>query len=344
MPDLSKKYVAVIGAGSFGTAVANLLCENADVILVSSNPQSAEQIQKDRKAAGQPLHSKITVTHDLKWMAENSSVIFPIIPSHDFYGCMIDLKSYLQKDHILIHGTKGLHLRSEISSSVRKEDILTMSQVITEVTGITRVGCLAGPNLAREIAEGKPAATVVASNSQQVLDVGQQLLRSSKFQVLWNDDLHGVELCGVIKNIMAIASGGLTGLELGENAKALLVNRAMVEMIHIGTHMGAGLKAFLGVAGIGDLMATCNSPKSRNFTVGYRLAKGESPNHIIGNLEETAEGVNTTRLIYHLSEHYDWKTPITKLVYKVLFEEFPIQNAIGLLMKLPVREDIDFID
>lgn len=336
-------YVSVIGAGSFGTAVANLLSINTKVILVTNDESSAKLIHATRTSAGQTLNSSIEVTHDLKAMASLCKVIFPIIPSHDFYACMQDLAPYLNKDHILIHGTKGLHLNTEISPSIRKEDLLTMTQVIEKVTGITKTGCLAGPNLAREIAEGKPAATVVASSSQEVLDIGQSLLRSPNFQVLWSDDVYGVELCGVIKNIMAIASGALSGFELGENAKALLLNRAMVEMIHIGTHMGAGLKAFLGVAGIGDLMATCNSPKSRNYTVGYRLAKGESAQHILQNIEETAEGINTTRLIYHLSEHYNWKTPITKLVYKVLFEEFLVQNAVGLLMKLPVREDIDFI-
>lgn len=336
-------FVGVIGAGSFGTAIANILSLNTNVVLATGNKGSADLVRATRKSSRQDLHATIEVTHDLKFLAEKCKVIFPIIPSHDFYDCMIDLAAHLNQDHVLIHGTKGLHLNTAISSSIRKEDLLTMTQVMQKVTGIKQIGCLAGPNLAREIAEGKPAATVVASNSQEVLDIGQHLLRSSNFQVLWNDDVYGVELCGVIKNIMAIASGALSGFELGENAKALLVNRAMVEMIHIGTHMGAGLKAFLGVAGIGDLMATCNSPKSRNYTVGCRLAKGESAQHIISSMEETAEGVNTTRLIYHLSEHYNWKTPITKLVYKVLFEEFPVQNAIGLLMKLPVREDIDFI-
>lgn len=340
----TKKYVGVIGAGSFGTAIANLLALHNPVLLATGSQGTANLIRATRKSAGQDLHPDIEITHELQVLAEKCQVIFPIIPSHDFYDCMVNLAPFLTPQHILIHGTKGLHLTTEISSSIRKEDLLTMTQVIEKVTGIQHTGCLAGPNLAREIAEGKPAATVVASSSQEVLDIGQQLLRSSNFQVLWSDDVYGVELCGVIKNIMAIASGALSGFELGENAKALLVNRAMVEMIHIGTHMGAGLKAFLGVAGIGDLMATCNSPKSRNFTVGYRLAKGELPQHILHNMEETAEGVNTTRLIYHLSEHYNWKTPITKLVYKVLFDDFPIQNAMALLMKLPVREDIDFID
>lgn len=336
--------VGVIGAGSFGTAIANLLSLNTNVLLVTTNEATARLVHATRMSAGQPLHSSIEVTHDLKKLADECQVIFPIIPSTEFYECIVQLNPYLNSNHIFIHGTKGLHVTADINSSIRKDEVLTMSQVIHQITGNNKIGCLAGPNLAREIAEGKPAATVVASTNNEVLEIGQELLRSPNFQVLWNDDIYGVELCGVIKNIMAIAAGAVSAFDLGENAKSLLVNRGMVEMIHIGRHMGAGLKAFLGVAGIGDLMATCNSPKSRNFTVGYRMGKGELPGHILNSMEETAEGVNTTKLMYHLSEHYHWKTPITKLVYKVLFENFSIQNAMPILMKLPAREDIDFID
>lgn len=338
------KKVGVIGAGSFGTAIANLLAIHSDVLLVTTNEATSKLINATRKSAGQSLHPGIEVTYQLNKLGEECDIIFPIIPSYEFYSCIKNLQPYIHKDHIFIHGTKGLHVTKEISAGIRLEDVLTMSQVIHSILPENRVGCLAGPNLAREIAEGKPAATVVASENEEVLNIGQELLRSPNFQVLWNEDIYGVELCGVIKNIMAIAAGAVSAFELGENAKSLLVNRGMVEMIHIGKHMGAGLKAFLGVAGIGDLMATCNSPKSRNFTVGYRMGKGESPKHVLESLEETAEGVNTAKLIYHLSELYDWKTPITKLVYKVLFENFSIQNAMPMLMKLPVREDIDFID
>jgi glycerol-3-phosphate dehydrogenase (NAD(P)+) len=218
-----------------------------------------------------------------------------------------------------------------------------MSEVIRQTTAVTATGCLAGPNLAREIAEGKPAATVIASEDPAVIEAGQSLLRTPRFQVLSSDDLLGIELCGVIKNIMAIAAGAAAGLDLGENARSLLINRGMVEMIHIGRQFGAGIKPFLGAAGMGDLMATCNSPKSRNYTVGFRLAQGEPFEHIRSTMDETAEGINTTRVMFFLSEKYGWKTPITRLVYKVLFEELPVQDAITALMKLPLKEDIDFI-
>jgi len=333
----------VIGAGSFGTAVANILAENGPVWLLVRDDEDVRGITQARAAAGQSLPPGITVTADTEKFARTCPVIFPIIPSHDFREAMVQLRPYLQAEHILIHGTKGLDITAGDLTQITLQDVNTMSDVIRQVTGLECIGCLAGPNLAREIAEGKPAATVVASPHPGVVDVGQQLLRIPRFQVLTSDDLLGIELCGVIKNIMAIAAGAAAGLDVGENARSLLINRAMVEMIHIGREMGAGVKPFLGAAGMGDLMATCNSPKSRNYTVGYRLAKGESFAEISATMEETAEGVNTTRVMYFLSERYDWKTPITRLVYKVLFENYPVRDVIPALMKLPVREDIDFL-
>lgn len=332
----------VIGAGSFGTAIANILAENGPVFLLTRDERMADIIRRDNAAAGQPLHERILVTHDMAWFARQCPVIFPIIPSQDFRQAMTDLAPYLRPEHILIHGTKGLDMRPG-ETEISRNSISTMSEVMREVTGLTAIGCLAGPNLAREIAEGKPAATVVASPVPAVIEAGQQLLRIPRFQVLSSDDLLGVELCGVIKNIMAIAAGAAAGLDVGENARSLLINRGMVEMVHIGTRLGASIKPFLGVAGIGDLMATCNSPKSRNYSVGYRLAMGESFGHIRQTMEETAEGVNTTRIVHLLSEQYGWKTPITKMVYKVLYEDFPVRDAITALMKLPVKEDIDFM-
>lgn len=331
----------VIGAGSFGTAIANILAENGPVILVARNETLAARIRETRSASGQPLSDNVEVTHELPVLAEKCRVIFPIIPSHDFREGMKKLSPYLTSEHILIHGTKGLDITDHAHPDT--SHVFTMSEVIRQETGIEKTGCLAGPNLAREIAEGKPAATVVASPDAAVREAGVQLLRTPRFQVLTSDELLGVELCGVIKNIMAIAAGAAAGLDLGENARSLLINRGMVEMVHIGLQLGTGIKPFLGVAGMGDLMATCNSPKSRNYTVGYRLAQGEVLQQISRTMEETAEGVNTARIIYLLSEKYGWKTPITRLVYKVLYEEYPVRDAIQALMKLPVKEDIDFI-
>lgn len=343
MSDIELGHVGVIGAGSFGTAIANILSENTNVILLVKDEIAKNKLNQSRVAAGQSLSDKIEVISSPSELAGRCSVIFPIIPSNEFRTVMENLKPIVHNNHVIIHGTKGLDVSINSQHDFTVNDVKTMSEVISEITGNINIGCLAGPNLAKEIAEGKPAATVIASHSENVKNIGLKLLRTPRFQVLISDEIKGIELCGVIKNIIAIAAGAASGLELGENARSLLINRGLVEMIHIGKNMGTGIKPYLGVAGMGDLIATCNSPKSRNYTLGYRLAKGETFEQISKSMEETAEGVNTTRIIYHLSEKHEWKTPITRLVYKVLFENYPVHDAIHALMKLPVKEDISFI-
>ena len=158
-----------------------------------------------------------------------------------------------------------------------------------------------------------------------------------------NPDLVGVELAGVLKNIIAIASGGLSGLGYGENAKGLLISRGAVEMVYLGRVLGGNTKAFLGVAGIGDLVATCNSPMSRNYTVGYRLAKGETLQQIMDDMQEVAEGINTVRITKKCAEYYKARPLITDTLYKVLFEGMTVQDAVDYLMRYPLNVDIDFV-
>jgi glycerol-3-phosphate dehydrogenase (NAD(P)+) len=218
-----------------------------------------------------------------------------------------------------------------------------MSEVIQEETAVIRIGCLAGPNLSKEMAQGQPGATVVASPFKEVIQIGKRLLRTDRFQVYENNDIVGVELAGVIKNIIAIASGALSGLGYGENAKGLLVSRGAVEMVYLGRALGGNTKAFLGVAGIGDLVTTCNSPMSRNFTVGYRLAKGEKLEDILEDMEEVAEGVNTIRIAKKCADYYKVRALITDTLYKVLFEGMTVQEAVQYLMRYPLNADIDFL-
>jgi glycerol-3-phosphate dehydrogenase (NAD(P)+) len=330
-----KARVAVLGAGSFGTAMANVLARNEPVVLWGRNTETMERAARDRQCAGQELLHGIEVNPNLKQVAE-CDILLPILPSHAFEEVTRMLLPYLRSNHMLVHGTKGLD--PNYPNGFR-----TMSGLLRDLTGLDRIGCLAGPNLAREIAEGKPAATVVASAHEDVLNTLPDLLRGPRFQVLISDDLKGIELSGVLKNIMAIAAGTHYELGLGENAKALLVNRALVEMIHLGLQMGAALKSFLGVAGIGDLMATCSSLNSRNFTVGRYLAQGLSLEQIQAVMEESAEGINTTRVVHRLAVEAGWKAPITRMVYRVLFEGLSPVEAMDILMKVPLREDIDFI-
>lgn len=345
----SPECVGVIGAGSFGTTVANLLARNADVHLYVRNPATAQTIQQTRTAAGYALAPNITLTCNLAEVADRCTVIFPVVPAAGFRSMMQQLAPRLKPRHMLIHGTKGLDVRRPQDTTTNslvpltRAAVKTMSEVIQEESMVHQVGCLAGPNLSRELALGQPAATVVASPVEGVITRGQQLLRSDHFQVYSSTDLLGVELCGVLKNIMAIGAGCLSGLGYGENAKGLLISRGMVEMVYLGRAMGASIRPFLGLAGVGDLVATCASSLSRNYTVGYRLAQGTPPGELMQNTEETAEGINTVRTMRSLIDHYQMRAPITEAMYRVLFEGLAVQDAIQYLMKYPLDVDVDFL-
>jgi glycerol-3-phosphate dehydrogenase (NAD(P)+) len=346
---LSEKPIGVIGAGSFGTVIANMLGETRTVLLYTRDPQKAEQIRKAGKIKGVSLIGNIIITSDLAEVANSCDIIFPILPSSVFRNTIREISPYLRPYHILIHGTKGLDVQlpeGESLDSMRYLDrtmVKTMSEVIQQESVVLRVGCLAGPNLSKELAERQPGATVIASPFQEVINTGKKLLRNERFQVYENNDLVGVELAGVLKNIIAIAAGALSGLGYGENARGLLVSRGAVEMVYLGRALGGNTKAFLGVAGIGDLVATCNSPQSRNFTVGYRLARGEQLKDILEDSEEVAEGINTVRIVKKLAEFYKVRGMITETLYKVLFESLTVNEALSYLMRYPLNMDIDFL-
>lgn len=350
MKNSSDKPVGVIGAGNFGSAIANIIAIHSHVLLYSRDARVVQQISETGVNRGQKMHKQVTPTDDLEALARQCNVIFPIVPSVNFRAMMKNLSPYLLPYHILIHGTKGLDITLpegetlETVKTLSRQQVKTMSEVIKEESVVVRVGCLAGPNLSRELALQQPGATVVASPFQEVFQTGKRLLRNERFQVYENNDLVGVELAGVLKNIIAIASGALSGLGYGENARGLLISRGAVEMVYLGRALGGNTKAFLGVAGIGDLVTTCNSPNSRNFTVGYRLAKGETLQHILSDMEEVAEGVNTIRIAKKFADYYGVRALITDTLYRVLFEGMTMETAVQYLMRYPLNVDIDFIE
>ena len=347
---MSNKPIGVIGAGSFGTTVANLLAENSEVLIYARSKELLEQIRTTGASRDYQLNKNVTPIDSLEELATRTDIIFPVVSSSGFRSMMKDVAPYLHPYHTLIHGTKGLDVLlpegikiEDPNAVINRDNVKTMSEVILEESAVVKVGCLAGPNLAREIADKHPAATVVASRFDSVIADGQKLLRNDRFQVYGNKDLIGIELTGVLKNIIAIASGALSGLGYGENARALLVSRGMVEMIHLGKALGGNTEAFIGLAGIGDLIATCSSNLSRNFTVGYRLAKGESLNEIIDSMQEVAEGINTIRIINNFAKYYQFRAPITEKLYQVLFGDATMEEALQYLMKIPLNVDIDFL-
>jgi len=325
---MREKIAGVIGAGSFGSAIANLLAENMRVFLYERNKNVAEQIRTTKQYRGHTFHERVHVVESLQELADNCYIIFPVVPSQFFKNMIQDLSPFLRPDHIVIHATKGLHtefdLETATPASISLKQIKTMSELIREETGAVRIGCLAGPNLSAELAEHQPAATVIASRFDEVIREGQSCLRSERFQVYGNKDLLGIELTGVLKNYVALASGALSGLGYGENARAMLITR--------------------GMAGIGDLIATCSSPKSRNYTVGYRIAKGESLQEILESLGEVAEGIRTLKIGKLIVEKVNQPAPLLQALNKVFFENWDVARAIKFLMRYPVQNDAEYLE
>lgn len=347
---MSETYtVGVIGAGSFGTVVANLLAANRTVYLYVRKPEQVAEMLSSKRSANQALHPNIIPVSDLSLVAEKCKLIFPVVPSQNFKEMIRSIAPHLKPDHILIHGTKGLALRKKGKKSLQKkgiiakEHVLTMSQLIAKETVVVRIGCLAGPNLSKEMAKELPAATVLASRFDEVILKGQAAFKSNRFQVYGSHDIFGVELAGVLKNILAIGSGIVSGLELGENARALLITKGLAEIITLTKALGGDVKSFLGLAGIGDIIATCTSPTSRNYTVGYRLAKGESIDQIVNSMEETAEGVNTLKIASGLANNYYISCPIITTLHKGIFENLSIEAGITYLMNYNFSMDVEFI-
>lgn len=347
---MQQRPVGVIGSGNFGTVIANLLAENREVWMYTRREEVVEAIERARTHRGQVIHPRIKAVTDLGKMAANCNLIFPMLPSKFFREAMQQIGPYLTPAHILIHGTKGLDVqKSQFEDDdihqfkLHLNQVKRMSQVIAEESCVLRIGCISGPNLSGEISRHLPAATVIASHFDEVIEEGKAALRSDRFMVFENDDLVGVEMAGVLKNILALGSGMVSGLALGENARALMITRGWRELMRIAEIFGSDKNAFMGLAGIGDLIATCSSPQSRNYNVGFRLAQGESLESIVATMDEVAEGVNTVRTAMALIRNYGLPSPLIRSFHQVLFENLPIRDAIRQLLTHKHGPDVDFL-
>lgn len=343
-----EQLIGIIGSGSFGTALANLIALNADILMFSRKPKTVEQINANHHHLGFELAKNIMATNDIEAVANNCNLIFMVVPSVAFRETMKKIGPFLKPYHMIIHGTKGFDVTGVDDeglkkSTINRRNIHTMSEIISQESVVVRTGCLSGPNLAIEILEGQPSATVIASRFTEVVNAGRRVLDSEQFHVFGSHDILGAELAGALKNAIAVGSGILGGLGLGKNIQAMLITRGLGEMVYIGKAMGAENKAFLGTAGIGDLVATATSEKSRNYTFGVRLAKGESLEQIKESMPELAEGVRTILIMKQLAKSYKLHTPITMMLYNVVFEGFDIKRAIKYLMTYPYTVDVDFI-
>lgn len=300
--------ITVIGAGAWGTTLAFLAKANGHQVRVSSRQSSST-------LADALVDAEIVVS------AVSMKGVRPIVEQ------VRSLK--IDKQVIFVTATKGLD----------PSTTCTPSQIWQAAFPLNPVVVLAGPNLSKEIQAGLPAATVVGSSDLAAAKIVQTVFNSGRFRVYTNADPLGVELGGTLKNVMAIAAGACDGLQLGTNAKAALVTRGLAEMIRIGDRWGAKTDTFYGLSGLGDLLATCNSPLSRNYQVGYELAKGKKLTEILSNLEGTAEGVNTSQVLVELANQQGISIPISAQVDRLLKGEVTPLAAVESLMLRDVKPE-----
>lgn len=331
------RSVAVLGGGSFGTAIANMVADNGhrvqmwlrDKELIARIKKSGEN---SNYLPGYRLNPSIRFTDVLEQACTQTDIIFLTIPSKAFRSVLRQIKPFITKDQTLISTAKG----------IESEHFMLMSQVIEQELQTTNIGVLSGPNLALEIAQRKPTATVIASKNQTVIKDIQSLLSQSYFRVYGNDDVFGVELGGALKNIYAIAAGMADALGMGENTKAMLITRSLAEMSRMAAKLGGNPSTFLGLSGVGDLVVTCSSPLSRNYQLGYLLGQGYSLDRASAELKQTVEGINTVKLVRDKAKEIQLYMPLVSALYAILFEQKELKTVITDLMMSEYADDVEF--
>lgn len=331
--------IAVIGAGSWGTTLANLFAKKSeDVMLWAYEPEVAEGINRfQRNELFLPeikLSPRLVATSELETVVQGAQVVLTVCPSHVMRSLVGSVAKHLWKEVIIVNASKGLETRT----------LLRMSEVIREVIPTSlgdRLATLSGPSFAFEVAKERPTVITAASNNEATAEFVQQLFSTSYFRVYKHDDLIGVELGGALKNVIAIATGMIEGVGLGVNTRAALITRGLVEIIRLGTALGAKAATFSGISGLGDLMLTCTGDLSRNRAVGLRIGKGETLKEISGASRTVAEGIRTTESAYQLALRHSIEMPITENVYRILFEGHSVKSAISELMNRELKKEYE---
>ena len=323
--------VAVIGAGSWGTAVACLLGRSTDTSLWVRRPGLAATMATTRSnpeyLRGVPLPDAVEPTADLATALAGAEVVAMAVPSHGFRDVLTEAAPYLAAGTPIVSLTKG----------IERGSLLRMTEVIRDVVRNAdpdRVGVLTGPNLAVEVAQGQPTAAVVAVADPDTAARLQRLLMGPTFRVYTNPDVAGCESAGAFKNVMAIAAGMAHGLGYGDNSMAALVTRALAELTRLGVALGGNPLTFAGLAGMGDLVATCFSEKSRNRRVGVELGKGRPLGEVVGEMQMVAEGVKTTEAVLELAKRHGVDMPIARMVGAVIYDgRIPAELVEGLMTR-----------
>lgn len=326
-------YIAVIGAGSWGTTLASLLAEKGyDVMLWAYEKELADIINRDHVNTfylpENSLPVNLVATYDLHEAVARARHIVSVVPTQHIRPVFTQLKARVKEEAVIVSASKGIELGT----------LLTPSMILSEILG-RPVGALSGPSFAREVIAKRPTAVTLAMADKKAALLLQEVFNTDYFRVYTHDDLIGVEIGAALKNVIAIASGIGDGLGLGYNSRAALITRGLAEIARLGVSMHAKSETFTGLSGLGDLVLTCTGPLSRNYTVGYKLGQGLKLDEIVATSNFVAEGVTTTRSAYELSTRQGIDMPIITEVYLTLYNDKNPRDAVMDLMTRSLKSE-----
>ena len=331
--------LTVLGAGCWGLTLAWLLTDNFENVTVWGREQDLSQDLLENKHCSKPLEvqlaDKIEITSNMSKAIEGADIILSVIATSGTRDVCEHLKSAgIKDDQILVNASKGIELPS----------LMRMSEVIKDVLPNQRLAILSGPTLAKEVLQGKPTAACIACEDLETAKFVQQALNvPSKFRLYTNTDVIGVELGGSLKNVIAIASGFAHTMGLGDNCSGSLLTRGMAEIVRVSIQLGANPSTLNGLSGMGDLIATCSSPMSRNYTVGSMLAKGKKINDILAELGSVAEGVKTSKAICELAQKLGIEVPVSNAIYEAVYTDITPQELLSKLMNRKLKEEERYV-
>ena len=331
--------LTVLGAGCWGLTLAWLLTENFDEITVWGRAQDLSEDLIKNKHTSKPLEvkldNKVEITSDLPSAISGADIILSVIATSGTRDVCENLKkSGIKSEQILVNASKGIELPS----------LMRMSEVIKDVLPEQKLVILSGPTLAKEVLQGKPTAACVACEDLETAKFVQKACNvADKFRLYTNTDVIGVELGGSLKNVIAIASGFAHEMGLGDNCAGTLLTRGMAEIVRVSIQLGANPSTLYGLSGMGDLIATCSSPMSRNYTVGSMLAKGKKINDILAELGSVAEGVKTSKAICELAKKLEIEVPVSNAIYEAVYTDITPKELLSKLMNRKLKEEERYV-
>lgn len=333
---MTGQTIAVLGGGSFGTAIANMAALNRlDTYLWMRNEESAHKCQQERENSaylpGYELHDKLKISSDLEYVLSVADIVFISVPSKSFRELAQRVSPLIKQGIPVVSTTKGIEIGT----------FTLMSQILEQEIPQSKIGVLSGPNFANEMVRGQITGSVIASEHEDLQAQVQSMFSSSSYRVYRNHDRFGVELAGALKNIYAIVSGMAEALGSGKNTQAMLLTRSLAEMGRFSKELGADPMTFLGLAGVGDLILTCTSSQSRNFRAGFSLGQGKTLDEAIEEIGQVVEGIGTLKTVHTKAKEMNVYMPLVQGLYAILFDGQNIRRVVSRLMTGELTYDVD---